>query len=173
MIIVMFWKRWQMFLHGFWIHSDPLPQSQLLMTLKHRLLWKQCRKWRKCWQPAFSPTSDPTCGEWDRCHNTTSVFSSPEHAQRGAFRITWSLSSTISLNIFSHMAGPIWTRLGRNVPWDVLYKKCSQNLIPSKTLVAMVMKWNFLSSSSKISTSGTAGLILKYTTQNLLRITFF
>ena len=51
------------------------------------------------------------------------------------------LSSTISLNIFSFQtAVPIWTKLGRNVPWEVLFKACSQNLIPSKTLVAMVMK---------------------------------
>ena len=42
------------------------------------------------------------------------------------------------------MAGPIWTKLGKNVPWEVLFKNCSKNLIPSKTLVAMVSKWIFL-----------------------------
>ena len=71
-------------------------------------------------------------------------------------------SSTISLNIFSSQtAGPIWTKLGRNVPWEVLFKICSQNLIPSKTLVAMATKLNFLSNSLKIFSSGTAGPILK------------
>ena len=33
------------------------------------------------------------------------------------------------------MAGPVWIKLGRNVPWEVRFKNCSQNLIPSKTLV--------------------------------------
>ena len=45
-------------------------------------------------------------------------------------------SSTISLNMFSSQtAGPVWTKLGRSVPWEVFFKNCSQNLIPSKTLV--------------------------------------
>ena len=80
---------------------------------------------------------------------------------RGAFSVVMCPSSTISLNIFSSQtAGPIWTKLGRNVPWEVLFKSCSQNLIPSKTLVAMATKLNFLSNSSKIF-SETAGLILK------------
>ena len=59
-------------------------------------------------------------------------------------------SSAISLNIFSSQtAGPIWTKLGRNVPWEVLFKNYSQNLIPSKTLVALATKSNFLSNSLK------------------------
>ena len=59
--------------------------------------------------------------------------------------------STISLNIFfSQTAGPIRTKLGNNVPWEVLFKTCTQNLIPSKTLVALVTKCNFLSNSLKI-----------------------
>ena len=33
---------------------------------------------------------------------------------------------------------------------EVLFKKCSQNLIPSKTLISMATKWNFLSNSLKI-----------------------
>ena len=41
--------------------------------------------------------------------------------------------STISLNIFSQTAGPIRTKRGRSVPWEVLFKNWSQNLIPSKT----------------------------------------
>ena len=53
-------------------------------------------------------------------------------------------SSTISLNIFSSQtAGPIWTKLGRNVPLKVFFKTCPQNWIPSKTLVAMATKLNF------------------------------
>ena len=47
------------------------------------------------------------------------------------------VSSTISLNISTQTAEPIWTKLGRNVPWEVLFKNCSQNLIPSKILVAL------------------------------------
>ena len=86
---------------------------------------------------------------------------------RGAFRVVRCLlcvvSSTISLNsFFSQTAGPIWTKLGSNVLWEVLFKNCSQNLIPFKTLVAMATKLNFLSNSLKISSSGTTGLILKF-----------
>ena len=41
-------------------------------------------------------------------------------------------SSTISFTIFSsRTAEPIWTKLGWNVPWEVLFKNCSQNLISS------------------------------------------
>ena len=58
-------------------------------------------------------------------------------------------------------AAPIWTKLGRNVPCDVLFKICSQNLIPSKTLVAMATKWNFLSNALKFFSSGNIGQILK------------
>ena len=48
----------------------------------------------------------------------------------GAFRVVMCPSSTISLNIFSSQtARPIWTKLGRYVPWEVLFKNCSQNLI--------------------------------------------
>ena len=60
----------------------------------------------------------------------------------------------MSLNI-SQTTGPIWTKFGRNIPWEFLFKNCSENLIPSKTLVAMVMKCNFLSNSLKIFSSGT------------------
>ena len=61
------------------------------------------------------------------------LFSSPEHnVLKGAFRVVrcpsyviCSVSSTISLNIFSSQtAGPIWAKLGRNVPKEVLFKNC-------------------------------------------------
>ena len=82
-------------------------------------------------------------------------------------------SSASSLNIFSSQtAGPIWMKLGRNVPWEVLFKNCSQNMIPSKTLVAMATKLNFLSNSLKIS-SETAGLILKLFHRNVPWVTLF
>ena len=65
---------------------------------------------------------------------------------KGAFRVVLCLlcvicraSSTISLKISSKSAGQIWTKLSRNVPWNVLFKMCSQNLIPSKTVVAMAI----------------------------------
>ena len=47
------------------------------------------------------------------------------------------------LNIFfSQTAGPNRAKLGSlNVPWAVLFKNCSQNFIPSKTLVAVATKW--------------------------------
>ena len=50
-------------------------------------------------------------------------FSSPEHkVLKGRFKggdvsVVRRVSSTISLNIFSSQtAGPIWTKLGRNIP---------------------------------------------------------
>ena len=78
---------------------------------------------------------------------------------RGAFRVVMCpscvvhrASSTISLNIFSSQtAGPIWTKVGRNVPSEVLFKNCSQNLIPSKTLVPWQQNGIFLSNSLKNS----------------------
>ena len=51
--------------------------------------------------------------------------------------------STISFKTYSQTTGSNWTKLGRNVPFKVLFKNCSQNLIPSKTLVAMATKWDF------------------------------
>ena len=80
---------------------------------------------------------------------------------RGAFRVTLCpfcivrrALPTISLNI-SQTPEPTWTKLGRNVLLEAFFKNCSQNLIPSKTLVAMATKWNLLSSSLKIFSSGT------------------
>ena len=82
-------------------------------------------------------------------------------------------SSTISLNIFSSQtAGPIWTKLGRNVPWEVLFEKCSQNLIRSKPLVAMATKLIFLSNSLKIF-SGTTDPVLKKFHRNVPWVTLF
>ena len=56
-----------------------------------------------------------------------------------------------------------WTKLGGNVSREALLKNCSQNLILSKTFVAMVTKWNFLSNSlknlQKIFCSESANLI--------------
>ena len=65
---------------------------------------------------------------------------------REAFRVVMCPSSTISSNIFSQIAGPIWTKPGRNV----LFKNCSQNLIPSKTPVAMATKLIFFRQFLKI-----------------------
>ena len=95
---------------------------------------------------------------------------------RGAFRVTGCPSCVInnSLNInSSQTAGPIWTKLGRNVPWEVLFKNCSQNLIPSKTLVAMATKWNFLANSLKIFSSETARRILKLFHRDVPWVTLF
>ena len=55
---------------------------------------------------------------------------------RGAFRVVMCPSCVVN-NFFKHLlpqtARPIWTKLGRILPWEVLLKNCSQNLIPSKT----------------------------------------
>ena len=85
---------------------------------------------------------------------------------RGAFRVTGCPSSVMRRQqFFKHQLllnrWANWTKHGRNVPWEVLFKNCTQNLIPSKTLVAMATKWNFLSNSLKIFSSETAGWIVK------------
>ena len=95
---------------------------------------------------------------------------------RGAFRVTGCPSCVVnnSLNINNFLtAEPIWTKLGRNVPWEVLFKNCSQNLILSKTLVAMATKWNFLANSLKIFSSETAGRIFKLFHRDVPWVTLF
>ena len=97
---------------------------------------------------------------------------------RGAFRVTGCPSSVVRRQqFFKHQllltAGLIWTKLGRNVPWEVLFKNCSQNLIPSKTLVAMATKWNFLANSLKIFSSETASWILKLFDRDVPWVTLF
>ena len=52
-------------------------------------------------------------------------------------------------------------------------KNCSQNLIPSKTLVAMATKWNFLANSLKIFSSETASRILKLFYRDVPWVTLF
>ena len=74
---------------------------------------------------------------------------------RGAFSIT----RCPSCGLWRQTSTPP-KLLGRNNPWVVLFKNCLQNLIPSKTLVAMATKWNFLRNSLKIFPE-TAGAILK------------
>ena len=54
-----------------------------------------------------------------------------------------------------------------------LWKNCSQNLIPSKTLVAMATKWNFLANSLKIFSSETASRILKLFHRDVPWVTLF
>ena len=55
----------------------------------------------------------------------------------------------------------------------ILFKNCSQNMIPSKPLVAMATKWNFPSNSLNIFSSGTAGQILKLFHRNIPWVTLF
>ena len=81
---------------------------------------------------------------------------------RGAFTVAMGLLSVVS-NFFKHLPNR-WANLegmfhGRSS------SKCSQNVIPSKTLIAMATKLNFLSNSLKIFSSGTAGQILKIISQ--------
>ena len=79
--------------------------------------------------------------------------------------------SRISLHISSSQnIRTIWTKLGRNVPWEVLLKNCSWNLIPSKTLFAMATKWNFF---KQFFPPATAGSILKEFHRNVPWMTLF
>ena len=72
----------------------------------------------------------------------------------------------------SQTSGPVGTMLGRNVSWEVLFRICSQNLIPSKVLVVRSTKWNFSAIFlKKIFSSETAGLILKYVHRNVPWVT--
>ena len=94
---------------------------------------------------------------------------------RGAFRVVI-CSTCIVNNFFKHLpqtAGPVWTKLCKNVPWEILFKSCSQNLIPSKILVAMATKLNFLSNSLKIFYSESPGPILKSFHRNVPCVTLF
>ena len=66
-----------------------------------------------------------------------------------AFRITWcSSSSCVVNNFFKHLLLSNRWQFGPNLAGIFLrryrLKKCSQNLIPSKTLVAMVTEMEFL-----------------------------
>ena len=104
---------------------------------------------------------------------TPLFFSSPEHnVLKGSFKdhlvsvvrclsCAVRLPSCVANNFFKHLLLPNrWanlTKFGSNVPWEVLFKNCSQNLIPSKNSVAIVTKWNSLSNSLKFFSSGTAG----------------
>ena len=70
----------------------------------------------------------------DRMNFTQFLAHLSTTCSRGAFRITWypssvvcRASSTISLNISSQTTRPIWTKLGKNVPWVTLFKNCSRN----------------------------------------------
>ena len=113
---------------------------------------------------------DTFCKELNtyKCNITRNcVFSSPEHyvLKRsflgGDVSVIRRASSTIS---FKHLLLPnSWANLDQT--WQEcslgsLFKNCSQNLIASKTLVAMATKLNFLSNSLKIF-SKTADPILK------------
>ena len=81
---------------------------------------------------------------------------------RGAFRVVMCRSSTVSLNIFSSQtAGPIWTKLGRNVPLEVLFKNLFTKYDSLKNSGCHGNKMEFLKQSLKIFSYGTASQILK------------
>ena len=82
-------------------------------------------------------------------------------------------ASTILFNISYQTTEPIWTKLCRDVPWEVIFKKSEQNLIPSKTLVAMTNKWNFQSNSLKFFSSRKTCQILKWFHRNVPWVTLF
>ena len=73
---------------------------------------------------------------------------------RGAFRVVMCPSCIVN-NFFKHLLLPNhWANLDQT--WQECslggpLQNCSQNLIPSKTLVAMATKLNFLSNSLKSS----------------------
>ena len=92
---------------------------------------------------------------------------------RGAFRVVMCQSSTISLNIFSSQTtGPIWIKLGRNVPWEILFKNFCRIWFHQKLWLPWQRNLNFLSNSLKIF-SGTEGLILKLFHRNVPWVTLF
>ena len=62
----------------------------------------------------------------------------------GALRVVLCLSCVVRHEHLLLNSQTTSTKFGRNVPWEVLIKICSQNLIPSKTLVVMAIKWIFL-----------------------------
>ena len=63
---------------------------------------------------------------------------------RGAFRVVMCLLSVVN-NFFKTSSPKPLGQFGPNLAGMFLFKNCSQNLIPSKTLVAMATKLNFLS----------------------------
>ena len=85
-------------------------------------------------------------------------------------------SSCVVNNFFKHLLLPncranldqTWQECSLGCP----LQNCSQNLIPSKTLVAIATKFNFLSNSLNIS-SGTADQILKQFHRNVPLVTLF
>ena len=67
---------------------------------------------------------------------------------KGPFRVVRCLLC-VSNNFFTYLlltAGSMWIKLGKNIPLEVLFKNHSQNLIPSKILLAMAKIWNYLTS---------------------------
>ena len=83
-------------------------------------------------------------------------------------------SSTISLNIFScQTTGPIWTKLGRNVPWEVLFKNFFTEFDSIKNSGCHGNEIEFLSNSLKIFSSESIGPILKYFHRNVPYVTLF
>ena len=61
---------------------------------------------------------------------------------RGAFGVVLCPSYVVN-NSLKHLLLNHWAKLGRNVPWQVFFKNCPKNLIPSKTLTAMATKLFF------------------------------
>ena len=115
------------------------------------------------------------------CLLFNNIFNLSKTCSGGAFTVVLCLScvvcrasSAIPLNIFSFQtAGPIWTKLGRNVPLEALFKNCSP-FDSIKILVAMATKWIFFFSKSlKIFSSGTTGQILKLFHRNVPWVTLF
>ena len=67
--------------------------------------------------------------------------------------------SSILLNISDEItARLIWTKLGRNVPWEILIKNLKE--FDSKSLAAHGNQMDFLCNSVKVASPGTVGQIL-------------
>ena len=68
-------------------------------------------------------------------------------------------SSVVNYFFSSQTAGPILTKLGRNVPWEVLFKNLFTEFDSIKNCGCQATKWNFFKQLFKIVSSGTTGPI--------------
>ena len=104
---------------------------------------------------------DPTSSSPKNVCLWLNIFSSPEHnIHKGSFyyHLVYGVCRQQFFQVSTppKLLGQFEPNLcSRNVPLVVLFKNCLQNLIPSKTLVALATKW-ILRNSLKIFSSETA-----------------
>ena len=79
---------------------------------------------------------------------------------RGAVRVVRYPLSAISLNI-SQTAGQIWTKLGRNVLWEVFFKNLCTEFDEYQKLVARATKWIFFFFNAILQKSSPLKLLVR------------